>query len=764
MKSTTLTQRVCVFLSLLSMSVITLASAAPEMPASRVPAAIATDAIAVDTAALPDISKSLKKNSFPVSIWMMLLGDSASSASVPATPASLSPGGSVATVNPTYSWHASAGATSYLLWVGVGSSAWLAVTFSATELGCASGSGTCSVTPATALTSGVTYSWNVKAINSNGGSVVSASQSITPNPVAAGTALAPLAFDDQPFGALELIQTIDTATTLPDQQLPLGVSTVQTLLQQGARTLPPGPQARYFTYRVGAGKGLVAKQAYVLDIEYPDDQSRSMFIANRGADFIRGFSTGKAIGDARRAYSTGPLESLNYPQSQSWKHHRSLFFLHERFNAKVQRYANCADRSMLPAGGFDVTVFQTREINDPFSKGAAVGKIRLYKVTNSASLPAAINYPGNLPRRHTFWREEMADEAIGSSDPAKRGVTNVIDWYGFKMDLGKALGFNTVGKDLMEFGFNQGFDSGNPNWISNAQPPLFNIWADIVSAASSRNLYLLPYLEYGGSQGMNCMNGQTCDKTPGNYFSLGYQHRPKKLFDGIYGPGMDASDTVSFKHNYSGTWWTENLATDVTDPDTRTDLHHLIDTILGKYKGSANFAGLWFRTRQTKLPISFAPETIARYNAANPGNTRTLAQLQNNEAARQPYYTWWFAQRAALLENTRDYARTAMGDNKLQVLFTAYANEPIPYPMYSSTAANGPNLITDDQQAWSDYVNSSSINATTDPHGWYRWAWNSASVQEALTARMHKAGLQKVYPFVDWSRDGVRNMEEPYHS
>ena len=562
---------------------------------------------------------------------------------------------------------------------------------------------------------------------------------------------APLAFTEQPFGTLQLVDTIDTASVVPASEDPAGPSTVQTLLGQSARTLTPGTQpeaggARYMTYRIGTGKGLVSHQAYILDIEYPDDVPRTTYIANRGADFIRGFTTGMANGDSRNAYSAGTMESLSYPLSGTWKHYQSLFFLHERFALKTQRNAACSTRPLLPADGFDVTIFQTRKNNDPFSQGAAIGKIRLYKVTDSTKLAAAINYPASLPRRHIFWREEMADEAVLNNDATKRAVANPIDWFGFKMDLGSALGFNAVGRHLLVFGFNQGFDAGNANWITNAQPPMVNIWASIVSAAASRNLYLMPYLEYAGSQGNNCMPGFSCDKTPGDYFSLAYQHRPAKLFDGIFMPGGDPTDTSEWLHDYSSTYWTEPLASDVTDPDIRTDLGHLMDTIVGQYKTSANFAGVWFRTRQTKLPISFSAATIARYNAANPSAPRTLAQLQSDQSSRTAYYTWWYAQRASLMTYVRDYMRTNLGISGAQVLFTAYATEPTPGASTSPTsAADWVNLVTDNKPAWDTYV-ATLANNTVDPQQWYRWAWNRMTLADATTQRIHKNGLDKTLP------------------
>ncbi|RYZ98824.1 MAG: hypothetical protein EOO68_13310 [Moraxellaceae bacterium] len=284
-----------------------------------------------------------------------------------------------------------------------------------------------------------------------------------------------------------------------------------------------------------------------------------------------------------------------------------------------------------------------------------------------------------------------------------------------------------------------------------------NEWANIVAAASARNLYLMPYLEYGGSQGNNCLPGQTpawpCDKTPGNYFSLGYQHRPVKLFDGIFMPGGDKNDVPGFLHNYTGTYWTENLAADVTDPDIRTDLHFLIDRIAGQYKDTAKFAGIWLRTRQTKLPMSFSAATIARYNAANPAAPRTLVQLQSNEASRQAYYDWWYKQRASLLEDVRDYTRSTLGDKTPQVLFTAYATEPVPGATASATSqADWVSLVTDNPDAWQAYVDklfvgfSAGQDESNDPYRWYRWAWGRKTPTEALAERIQKNGLDKTVP------------------
>ncbi|MES2932711.1 MAG: hypothetical protein V4805_04410 [Pseudomonadota bacterium] len=728
--------------------------------------------------AKPAVGQAETPKRLPVSVLMLLL-DSITPIVVPPAPATSGPSGSVASSSPTFSWSPSTGATSYILTVKHGGSTTdFSTEYSAATAGCAAGSGTCSITPSFTFTAGTTYSWSVQGKNSAGTGTASATKTFIPNPVVGGTVAAPLAFSEQPFGALELIDTIDTATMAPATESPVAASSVKAILGQNARTLTPGTEASYITYRIGKNKGLVAKQAYVLDIEYPDDVPRAMFIANRGADFLRGFTTGSAVGDSRKAWTLSTLESLNYPQSNSWKHYHSLFYLHERFSPKAERNSICSLRDLLPADGFDVSIFQSRQMNDPRSQGAAVGKIRLYKVTNPAALPAAITYPGSLPRRHLFWREEMADEAVSNASASKRATTAAIDWFGFKMDMGRALGFNTVGKDMFEWGWNQGFDSGDTQWALNANPPLTNIWGEIVAAATTRGLELMPYLEYGGTLGYNCMPGYPCDKNAGTYKSMGFQRRTDKLFKGVYGPGCnqildvngnpvkDANGKNTYDcssaNSYTGVYWTEDKSADLTDPDTEADLKKVIDKLVVQYKaGGAKFGGVWLRMRQSKLPMSFSPKTLARYNTDNPNAQRSLTQLRNDTSSRQSYYDWWYGKRRAFLQKIRDYARsTGTVDNNIQLLFSTYPGEPVPDAFETNVSTSGLQLVTDDTAWWSTY--RSGLNNTNDPHFWYRYKWSARTNADAISQRMHKNGLEKTWPIQ--SNEYNADQEEATHS
>ena len=90
--------------------------------------------------------------------------------SAPAAPTQVSPSGNIATTMPTYTWNASAGATSYYIVVQNLNSVAVNVTLSAASLGCGSGTGTCSYTPSQALAAATTWGWYVRAINNVGAS------------------------------------------------------------------------------------------------------------------------------------------------------------------------------------------------------------------------------------------------------------------------------------------------------------------------------------------------------------------------------------------------------------------------------------------------------------------------------------------------------------------------------------------------------------------------------------------------------------------
>jgi hypothetical protein len=79
----------------------------------------------------------------------------------PAAATQVSPSGTLATNTPTFVWNAVPGATQYLLWLDDSSGGRLRTWYTAAQVGCASGTGTCSVSPGVVLTSGPGQWWIV---------------------------------------------------------------------------------------------------------------------------------------------------------------------------------------------------------------------------------------------------------------------------------------------------------------------------------------------------------------------------------------------------------------------------------------------------------------------------------------------------------------------------------------------------------------------------------------------------------------------------
>lgn len=87
---------------------------------------------------------------------------------VPGVASLISPSGTITNATPTYTWYAVAGAAWYYLWVEDSTGAWFDQWYTASDAGCASGTGTCSVTPSTVLPPGDTYWWWIQSLYADG--------------------------------------------------------------------------------------------------------------------------------------------------------------------------------------------------------------------------------------------------------------------------------------------------------------------------------------------------------------------------------------------------------------------------------------------------------------------------------------------------------------------------------------------------------------------------------------------------------------------
>ena len=557
-----------------------------------------------------------------------------------------------------------------------------------------------------------------------------------------------------PFGPLTVVDEVicgDPTDPHGFSEAPEGASVVQVILDTRCRVLPTAGEAKYFAYRIGAGKGLRPGGAYVLSVEYPEDRPRSLFIGNRGAETIAGVATGAALGDVLvgRYVSHNP-ESLRYPLSGKLETWQNLFFLHDRFPG-IEQPRGRGPRPMLPDEGFWVVVSQSKGSNHPMSAGAAVSRIRLFEVPD----PEALYLPGSrlpegLPKRHVLFREEMGDGTVTSTKETERGVADPIDWYRYKTRLMRFLGVNTFCKDLLEFGHNQGWDSelyGGSDWVN--QTPYPDRWSRILSMlqAEGHGLDVLPLYEYAGSVGQR---------------SIGVERRCRPL-----------GNTPTYTH----ITWSEKANADVTDPEQLEDARRVLEATVVRHRDKVRFLGAWFRTRPSNLPIGFGDSTLARFAAAaNDGRAVRRPDLRTDPELLQRYYDWWFGKRKAFLASLRDYLRESGVHDEALILFTADSSEPGP-PL------PGHQIVTDDLDTWSEIIDRredlSDWRVTPLGNGvmgtylrtllgprptWDEWEWQH-SVPEADPHRYRDAdGMMMTYTYNRTYTVGARESFEAFRT
>ena len=112
--------------------------------------------------------------------------------------------------------------------------------------------------------------------------------------------------------------------------------------------------------------------------------------------------------------------------------------------------------------------------------------------------------PAPLPRRHIFWREEMADGVIESDKEPERGVKDRLDWYRYKANQMRFLGINTFtqGPAGVRRVPALGLDAATAATTgSTSTSGRKDLWAQIVALMGQQGFGVLPYYEYAGSKG-----------------------------------------------------------------------------------------------------------------------------------------------------------------------------------------------------------------------------------------------------------------------
>lgn len=550
----------------------------------------------------------------------------------------------------------------------------------------------------------------------------------------------PLVDAGTPFGKLPLVDEIDVAADPAKwdfvESQP-GISKVENIFGRPTRVVPnTGDSPKFIAWRLAKGKYLEPGKAYVLTVDFPEDQARSFSIANRGSDMTRGIFTGCALGDTVLAFTQNNLESINAPLSGHHETFQEFFFMNDRTFGIKQARTEGRREPADPMAGIYIVLGQQEAKNMPMAEGIAVSRIRLFEVPNPDLLKQPIVYPPKgVPRRRLFYREEMADAVINSQTPGMRSVTQPEDWYVYHARLMNFLGMNTMTKDLFEFGRVQGWDVGDPTWYHPAKNP--GLWENVVGIAARYGLDVLPYYEYAGSTG------------------------PK----GIGADNKNRVGSLKSGKEYTHIKWAEQYKADITDPEVISEFKRILDLTIVKFKDKAHFAGAWIRPRIAQLPMSFGAPTIKRFsNEANNGTLVTRKELEKNKELLERYSTWWFGKRRAFLEAIRDYLKEkGVAENPL-VLYTTFHAEPAPpLPMRSGTTP----LVTDQPAEWAkvlaanevfEKVQSVDLKTVRD-QGLYRqavqnpaktfgsWEWQYAAPRADTENYRNTDGIMLTYPF-----------------
>lgn len=544
------------------------------------------------------------------------------------------------------------------------------------------------------------------------------------------------------FGKLPLVDEINAGEEPGGRTFlehPQGASKVATILGTKNRVIPnEQKEASYFAYRVGEGKLLQPGKAYLLTVEFPEDEPRTFSIINRGGDLVRGIQTGQSLGDSIFGYTSTNLESLNIPLSKKVEVFQQLFWLNDKYADVQAKRGDDSERSFSPVRGFPVIVAQWPSRQTPISKGAAVSRIRLFEVPDPEKFNVALRLPPEgLPQRHLFYREEMGDGAINHKDPAQRAVANLPDWYEYHFRNMNFLGMNTFAKDLLEFGAPQGWDVENGAWYNQSKFP--DLWGKIVPLAAKHGLSILPYYEYAGSSG--------------------------RMGLGIRGPEL--AQPLSGKGDYTHIKWAENKRVDLTSPEVLEEFKRVLDLTIVKFKDDAKFLGAWIRPRVSQMPISFSDPTRERFaTEANGGTAVSRADLKGDPELLQRYYAWWNNRRKAFLIAVRDYLKEKQVNPDPLVLFMAYHAEPAPaFPKIKQSQIP---LVTDETAIWNGIAGSGVKDydrflvlseaevrdqnlylaaLTAPPRTWDAWEWHHAAPRPDPLNYKDTPGVLMTYPF-----------------
>jgi len=450
----------------------------------------------------------------------------------------------------------------------------------------------------------------------------------------------------EPFGQLGLVDEVVCGSARdkhPFRESGQEISGTGTILGRECRVISPGSGPRWMAWKIGEGKGLQARGAYVLAIDLPDDRPRTTIVVNRGCDMMRGVATAGALGDRLWGPVDSRIEAIyKIPHSRKYLTQKLFFFLHDR-TADLVLTKSPMRRPLRPADGFWVAILAPALRDDPVSAGAAVARIRLFEVPDPGAYVLEPNLPQGVPHRLVFAREAWSAAITEGDGEGETGMDNMDAFFEFRARQARFLGMNAIAPDLLTANRNQGWDAGDDEWYAPPRDPMR--WEKMLQVFDSQGLTAVPYLEYAGSLALN----RTVKCRP-----LGRENVP-----------------------YTNVAGGEAGHVDVTDPQSVEDAKLVLERTVVRFRDQFRIAGVWLRTRTGAWPVSYTDAAIARFAADANGNwPPPRADFAKDADLRGRYEAWYLGKRSEFLIGLRDDLRR--GYSKAELFVTPWGDDAGP--------------------------------------------------------------------------------------
>jgi hypothetical protein len=427
-------------------------------------------------------------------------------------------------------------------------------------------------------------------------------------------------WDATPYGNLKLVDEIDCSTSLFHEEHAYLQSNYTTKAQwhntPGAPTTVNvnnilGKKAReaengWFAYKIGRGK-LKPRATYLLRIEYPEDKPRYCPIeVQAGQNFFdAGWRSGVNIAD-------DPYD--NWPLSKSWQYYDVIVPLDDETAGAGGTGSASAETGFW--------VYFPNKLNGTYFSmykgGTAVASIKLYEIDPDTNAPVINKPSAGLPQRILMfdWERQADHEPADLVKYAKLMGYNAISPVILKWTLNNyskpLAGYNSYNVDDQNYWTRKdyyNYETGING--EEAVPGKKTVYDRYMEATKGSGLYFIPRIEYGASSNLD---------------SDAYA----KTIDGVTG-------VVPNRH---GLPWCANLL----NPEIFNDMKLLLDHLYKPYvNDNPQLAGMMWRMRYDRLPISYGKKDIAMYNAET--GSSIAFPIPNTNSIKKEYANWWHQKR-----------------------------------------------------------------------------------------------------------------------